>query len=44
MANIGLLSSSQLEKGLTDVIYKITKLNQKDLFGSSLDPKELKEK
>ena len=44
MANMDLLSSSQLENGLTDVICKIAKLNQEDLFDSSLDPKELKEK
>ncbi len=44
MENISLLSSSQLEKGLTDVITRISKLKQKDLFESSLDPKELREK
>ena len=44
MEILNLLSSSQLEEGLTEVISKITRLNQKDLFNSTLDPKELNEK
>ena len=44
MENLSILSSSQLEEGLTNVICKIAKLNEKDLFDFSLDPKELKEK
>ena len=44
MESVNLLSSSELEKGLTDVITSITKLKQKDLVTSTLDPKEIKDK
>lgn len=42
--SINILSSSELEKGLTDVISNITKLKQKDLVSSTLDPKGIKDK
>ena len=44
MESINLLSSSELEKGLTNVITNIIKLKQTTLVDSVLDPKEIKEK
>lgn len=44
MENIIELSPMELELGLTEVITKIEKLNQKDLVNFTMDPKEINEK
>ncbi len=42
--NVALLDDLNLERGIVGVLVKIKKLNQKDLYQSTLDPKEIVQK